>query len=165
MNDLSNDVGRLLELLEAEERLYVELRTALQDEQSCLVNLEADGLDEAVRQKETLVTEARVLEEGRRALVARLGSAAGAPEARTLTALCDALGPQSAPLREAQLRLRGLVAAVRELLDVNASFAGEAMGQVQATLTLLGRLAPLDATYRRDGAGASSSGRILRQSA
>ena len=74
MNDHSPDVERLLELLQAEEALYTELRTALQDEQVCLVNLEAEGLDDAVRQKETLVTEARVLEEGRRTLVGRLHS-------------------------------------------------------------------------------------------
>ena len=60
MIDTAPDVERLLELLEAEEALYGELRTALQNEQACLVNLEAEGLDEAVRQKETLVTEARV---------------------------------------------------------------------------------------------------------
>lgn len=167
MIETSADIERLLDLLRAEETLYEELRSALQTEQVCLVNLEADGLDEAVRQKETLVTEARVLEEGRRAVVQRLGGELGTrTEAPTLTELEDALGPESAALRDAHSRLSSLVAAVRELLEVNAAFAGEAMGQVRATLTLLGRLAPLEATYRPDGSGEGTHpGRLVRQSA
>jgi flagellar biosynthesis/type III secretory pathway chaperone len=166
MIETSQDVARLLELLEAEETLYGELRAALQSEQVCLVNLEAEGLDEAVRQKETLVTEARVLEEGRRALVRRLGGGLGTRSATpTLTELCNALGSDAAALRDAHSRLSSRVAAVRELLEVNTAFSGEAMGQVRATLQLLGRLAPLEATYRADGAEATSSGRLVRQSA
>ena len=166
MSDIARDIERLLELLDAEERLYGELRSALQREQTCLVNLEAEGLDEAVRQKETLVTEARVLETGRRTLVERMADATGIPQRpATLTDLCAALGPIADPLRDAQSRLRGLVGAVRELLEINAGLAGEAMGQVEATLTLLGRLAPAGATYRPDGAESRSSGRLVQQSA
>ena len=70
-------VARLVELLKAEEKLYVELRDALQHEQACLVDLDTEGLDEAVRQKETLVSEARMLEGSRVALVETLTAELG----------------------------------------------------------------------------------------
>jgi hypothetical protein len=84
----------------------------------------------------------------------------------TLPALCDALGGEGLGLRSAHGRLSALVAAVRELLDVNANFAGEAMAQVRATLQLLGRLAPGQGTYGPAGTGSPGvPGRLVRQSA
>lgn len=169
MSNLAESVEQLIGLLQNEEDLYEELRSTLRTEQTCLVNLEADGLDEAVQKKETLVSQARVLEVGRRAAVHALANAVGQPAASTsLSTLRDALAgtPGVDRLHETQLRLRGIVAAVRELLEMNASFAGEAMGRVQATLQLLGRLAPAEATYRADGSSeASDPGRLVRQSA
>lgn len=166
MTQRAQHVARLVDLLKAEEGLYVELRDSLQREQACLVELDAEGLDEAVRQKQTLVAEARMLEGGRVALVetlaAGLGFAEGTPK---LSTLCDALGGDALALREAHARLAALVAAVRELLDVNAAFAGEATGQVRATLQLLGRLAPDHGTYGPGGAGDGGvPGRLVRQS-
>lgn len=160
-------VGRLVDLLRAEEELYLELRTALQHEQRCLAEMDAEGLDEAVRQKETLVAEARMLAESRSAVVETLATTLGiAEEPVTLSRIGAALGPEASALRQAHARLTALVAAVRELLEVNAGFAGEAMAQVRGTLQLLGRLAPASGTYGPDGtAEPGSPGRLVRQSA
>ncbi len=160
-------VDRLVDLLRAEEELYLELRAALQQEQRCLVELDAETLDEAVHQKETLVAEARVLAESRSEVVEQLAHAVGiAEEPPTLSRIAAALGAEASALRQAHGRLSALVAAVRELLDVNAGFAGEAMTQVRGTLRLLGRLAPTSGTYGRHGsAEPGSPGRLVRRSA
>lgn len=166
MTVVTDSVERLVDLLTAEEELFVELRDALQQEQACLVSVDARGLDEAVRQKETLVAEARMLAESRVALVESLSAELDLPaEGTTLSEICDALGSGSPALRQAHARLAALVAAVRELLDLNAAFAGEAMAQVRATLQLLGRLAPGPGTYGPGGVEMGAPGRLVRRSA
>lgn len=165
---MSSDlVNRLVDLLRAEEDLYLELRSALQSEQRCLVEIDAEGLDEAVRQKETLVAEARMLGESRGSVVETLATELGiCEEPVTLSRIGAALGPEASALRQAHARLTALVAAVRELLEVNAGFAGDAMTQVRGTLQLLGRLAPGSGTYGPEGtAPAGTPGRLVRQSA
>ena len=61
-------------------------------------------------------------------------------------------------------RLRSLIAAVRELLDLNATLSGESLGQVQLTLELLGRIGGGPLLYDERGA-TRSHGRssLLRQ--
>jgi hypothetical protein len=142
------EADELLAVLESEERLYLELRELLQRERKLIVDLDAGGLEEVVRRKEALASEGRLLEEGRVEAARRLAERVGADAERpTLGALCDALGEDAAPLRRAHSRLVALVGATRELLDANAGFAGDALGQVRATLQLLGRLVPGDGTY------------------
>jgi len=148
MSAVETCAAELLAVLESEERLYLELRQLLQRERELIVNLDAAGLEEAVRRKEALAAEGRLLEEGRLEVAVRLARALGLPEERpTLGVLCDALGDRATPLRAAHSRLVALVGASRELLDANAGFAGESLGQVRATLRLLGRLLPGEGTY------------------
>ncbi len=159
--------AHLMRVLQAEEKLYLELRALLQREQACITELDAAGLEEAVRAKETLAGEARLLEESRLEVVSALAASFGWRDARpTLSQLCDRLGEAGAGLREAHSRLVALVGAVRELLDVNAAFAGRSLDQVHATLELLGRLVPAQATYGPGGPReASGPGRLVRRSA
>ncbi|NNL66224.1 MAG: flagellar protein FlgN [Myxococcales bacterium] len=160
----------LLEVLESEERLYRELREVLQEERVMIVKLDAAGLEDAVMRKEALSAEGRLLEEGRIAVAQRLADALGLEGDRpTLGRLCDALGDEAGDLREAHGRLLALIGAVRELLDANAGFAGDSLGQVRATLQLLGRVLPGDATYGPAATApalpSAGSGAFVRRSA
>ena len=142
-------VHRLSLVLEAEENLYVELRDLLQRERACMVALDAEGLEQAVDAKETLAEEARLLEESRIDVACELASELGIADPRpSLSQLLEALGDTDGRLREQHLRLVALLAAVRELVDANASFAREGLEQVQGTLRTLGRLLPQEPVYR-----------------
>ncbi len=163
---MSDGVTRLLTVLEAEERLYVEMRDLLQGERELIASLDAAGLEQTVRRKETLAEEGRFLEASRVEVVAELARELGHEGARlTLSQVCDALGEEEGGLREAHSRLAALVGAVQELLQANAAFAGEAQIQVQATLQLLGRLLPESAGYQPSGASepTPAGGRLVRQ--
>lgn len=160
----------LLEVLESEERLYRELREVLQEERVMIVKLDAAGLEDAVMRKEALSAEGRLLEEGRVAVALRLAAELGVEAERpTLTLLCDALGDDASELREAHGRLLALIGAVRELLDANAGFAGDSLGQVRATLQLLGRVLPGDSTYGPSATApappSAGAGSLVRRSA
>ena len=151
-------------VLDAEEALYVEMCRTLQREQACLAELDAVGVEQAVRAKESLADEAAFLEERRlesaRALAAHLGVAA---EPVTLARLCEALGERGEGLRESHSRLLALIGAVQELLHINAAFAGECMGQVSTSLQLLGRLLPDETLYAPTGAPSPQrGGRLVR---
>jgi len=159
MSNVAEASRELLTVLESEERLYRELCEVLQQERELIINLDAAGLEDAVLRKEALSAEGRLLEEGRIEVATRLAAALGLPSERpTLSGLCDALGEGGDELRRAHSRMVALVGAVRELLDANAGFAGESLGQVRATLQLLGRLLPGDVTY---GPGAAVPGPIV----
>jgi flagellar biosynthesis/type III secretory pathway chaperone len=142
-------VHRLARVLDAEERLYVELRDLLQHERECMLNLDAEGLERAVESKEGLVEEARLLEESRIEVARELARSADLDDERpTLSQLCEALGSRGDPLRERHSRLAALLGAVGELVDANASFAREGLAQVQETIQMLGRMLPQEPVYR-----------------
>jgi len=157
-------VARLAVVLDAEERLYVELRDLLQRERECMVQLDAEGLEAVVEAKETLLEEAALLEESRlevvRALVHALG---GAIEAPSLSRLCQALGDDAAPLRERHARLVALVAAVGELVELNADVARQGLARVRETLGSLGHLLPPEPVYAPAGVrpGRRAAGRLV----
>ena len=152
MTSASDLAGRLGRILEAEEQIYLEMRSVLQREQSCIVRLDAVDLEDAVRSKEALAEEARLLEESRLEVTETLAAALGLGLARpSLSQLCDRLGEEATELRAAHTRLVALVGAVRELLHVNVTFAGDSLDRVRATLKLLGRLLPERPVYVAGG--------------
>lgn len=153
-------------VLEAEEGFYRELRALLQREQTCLVELDARSLEEIVRSKEALAEEGRLLEESRVQVALALATALGLPARATLSEICDRLGEDGSGLRAAHGRMVALVGAVRELVALNATFAGSALERVDATLELLGRLHPDHPVYAAHRAPAPARvGRLVRSSA
>jgi hypothetical protein len=157
-----------LAILEAEERLYLEMRDLLQRERELIAALDAVGVEEVVREKENLAEEGSLLEESRLEVSARLANELGIQnESPTLSEICDALGEAGSELAEAHSRLAALAGAVQELLAANAVFAGDALDRVQGTLHLLGRLLPEAPTYRPSGVvnSPNRAGRLVRQSA
>jgi len=160
---------RLLSVLNEEESLYVELKELLQEERSLMVARDADSLERIVAQKDALASEGRLLEECRRQVMIEIGAAYGLPEGEiTLARLSSLLETEGSELRAIRSRLVALIAAVRELLEANANFAGESLIRVQSTLRLLGRLLPEQPTYERNAAPTAMQvtarpGRLVQQ--
>ncbi|HEY8493203.1 MAG TPA: flagellar protein FlgN [Myxococcota bacterium] len=144
---LAERVQALAVVLAAEERLYVELRDLLQHERECMIRLDADALEAAVRRKEALVDEAALLEESRLEVTRAIAAALGLEPRPTLSRLCEALGADAGPLVALHGRLVALLAAVGELVELNASFASEGLEQVRETLASFGRLLPPAPVY------------------
>jgi hypothetical protein len=148
---------RLLAILEAEERVHLEMRDLLQRERELMARLDAAGLGEVSREKEALADEGRLVEESRIAVAAGLARRFGLDDERpTLSRLCEALGDAAGPLRQAHTRLVVLVSVVRELLDANVALAGDNLGRIRGTLQLLGRMLPVEPP---------DTGRLVRRSA
>ncbi len=167
MTRAPEEVDRLLAVLEAEEKLYLELRDLLQQERSLVLDLDGAGLEDLVRKKEALADEGRFLEESREAIAQELARQLGVDsEPLTLRRLSETLKAEKADgLRRAQARLAALVGSVRELLDANSAVAGEALAEVQATLKVLGRLKPSEPTYgpQFESGEVPNAGRLLRR--
>ncbi len=156
-------VDALLPVLEAEEKLYLELRDVLQEERVAILELDAARLELAVGHKTALVDEAQLLEESRREVTARLAAQLGLERPR-LAALAEQVPQRGAELRDLHSRLGSLVAAVRELLDLNATLSGESLGQVRLTLELLGRIGNGPGLYDQSGTPhPAARGTLLRQ--
>jgi hypothetical protein len=160
---VSSLIARLLGVLEAEHSLHDRLCAALREERAALGALDGPRIEQLVREKEALVDEGRLLEESRLGVSEELARALGIGAARVrLSELCDALGDEAAPLREAHLRLAARLALARELLEANTAATASELATVQATLRALG------VTPAGDGYGhrtAPEAGRLLRQSA
>lgn len=156
-------VDSLIPVLEAEERVYLELRDVLQDERIAILELDAARLERAVDAKAALVDEAQLLEESRREVTAGLAAELEL-EHPQLSLLAERVPARGAELLELCSRLRSLIAAVRELLDLNATLSGESLGQVQLTLELLGRMGGGAPLYDERGATRNHGrGALLRQ--
>ena len=170
--DLEAGIAGLTTVLDAEEKLYVELRDLLQREHGLMVTLDAAGLEEVARRKEELADEGRLVEETRMSLCADITDELGFDETRPrLSAICERIGPEGRALRDAHTRLVVLVSVVRELMDANNALAGDALSQVRGTLRLLGGLVPFEVTYAPDSIGDGSQatrfgvGQLIRRMA
>lgn len=147
-------IEQLLAVLDAEERVHRELRQVLASERERMLELDAAGLYELARSKEALAEEGRLIAEARVEAANRLASSLQiGVRPVTLSRICQALGEESAALRDAHSRLLSLVAATQEIAEANRMLGGERLIHVQTTLQLLGRLLPEAANAPARGGG------------
>jgi len=152
MSDIARTSEKLREVLGAEEELYLSMQKLLCRERESLLELEVEAIEDCVSEKEVLAEEGRLLEQTRVAICAELGEALDLGcESPTLAALTRALGSAAGELADQHSRLLALVAAVRELTEVNDRFAGGSLERVQRTLRLLGGLLPEGPIYGPGG--------------
>jgi hypothetical protein len=157
---------RLLRILGAEESFYCKMRELLQHEHVCLVEMDVEQLEDIVRSKAALAEEGALLEESRVQVASALASELGLEGRPTLSRICDRLGDIASGLRAAHSCLVAVVGAVRELVELNAAFAGDSLLRVDATLDLLGRLRSDQPIYTQDrSTEPTRTGRLLRSSA
>ena len=165
MTTLAERVGRLQVVLQAEEDLYVRMRSLLRREEEELIRLDPSDLDRTVAEKHALAEEGRLLEESRIVLTRELCEAMGlSSEPIKLSALIETLGPDAMDLPEIHGRLTALVASSHSLLEANELFASRSFDRVRETLKMLGRSGP-EVTSYGPGSGRGSSatrGRLVR---
>ncbi len=160
MTTLSERVMRLQVVLQAEEDLYVRMRSLLRREEEELIRLDPAELDRTLAEKHALAEEGRLLEESRIVLTRELCVALGlGAEPIKLSALIDALGPDAKDLPEIHGRLTALVASSRSLLEANDLFATRSFERVRETLKMLGRSGPEATSYGPGSNRGSSAGR------
>lgn len=156
---IDRQISRLAEILAVEARVYRDLRRLLSEERERMLDLDAESLYGLATRKEVLAEEGRIALEARTQAVSDLADSVEVPRpGLTLSTLCDALGERAIPLREAQSRLLAIIGAVRELSEANQRLGGERLTEVQTTLQLLGRLAPI-ASGMADTGNAGGLGR------
>ena len=170
MTQTAEIARRLYAVLAEEEQLYLDMKALLQEERQQMSLRNAEQIELIVQRKEGLAGEGQLLEECRHNVMRELVEKLGLPESEgTLSRVCAALADEGTELRMIHGRLVALIAAVRELLEANSTFAGEALIRVQSTLRLLGRLLPDEPTYGRSQSSQTprpqmmKPGRIVRQ--
>lgn len=155
---------RLQTVIDAEAGFYARMRDLLEEEREVLFSLDAVRLEDVTRRKAELIDEGRVLESGRKAVIAQLATELSLPsEGLRLAVLCERMGPGNAELRRAHNQLVVVVSVVRELMKANRSVAGQSLSEVKSTLEVLGGVVPEGAGYGPDGSRVSPKGRLLRQ--
>ncbi len=166
MTSIQKHVAGLQVVLQAEEDLYLRLRSLLRREESELIGLDPRVLEDTIEEKRAFAEEARLLEESRVVLTAELGAALGlAEDDRKLGHMMMQLGEDAAQLPMLHGRLKALIASTQALLESNESFANRSLSRVQETLRMLGQAVPEEVGY---GPGANRSksmgrGRLVRQ--
>lgn len=160
MTTLAEQVMRLQVVLQAEEDLYVRMRSVLRREEEELIALDPAELDRTAAEKLALAEEGRLLEDSRLALTRELCLAQGfGREPMKLSALIDALGEDAMDLPGIHGRLTALVASNRSLLEANDLFAHRTCERVRETLKMLGQSGPEVVGYGPGSGRGRSTGR------
>ena len=167
MTTVQKNVAGLQAVLQAEEDLYLRLRSLLRREESELIGLDPSVLEETVEEKRAFAEEAKLLAESRVVLTSDLAGALGLErQGQRLGDMLAPLGDEAAQLPAIYSRLKALVGSTQALLDSNESFSNRSLSRVQETLRMLGRAVPEEVGYGPSAHRASSAGRgrLVRQS-
>jgi flagellar biosynthesis/type III secretory pathway chaperone len=146
-------VNKLLGLLEEETELYRSLLSILQKEKKAVVASQLDELNEAGKEKESLILKIRILEEQRLRVQRRLAdSFRYDPQELTLTKLSQLVGePYSIRLKICYSNLLTLIPSIREINHSNKSLLTHSLELVRGSLTLLNNFVAPNAVYHRSG--------------
>ncbi len=144
---------KLLGLLEEETDLYRSLLSILQKEKKAVVASQLEELNEAGKEKESLILKIRILEEQRLRVQGRLAdSLRYDPQDLTLTKLSQLVGePYSIRLKICYSNLLTLIPSIREINHSNKSLLTHSLELVRGSLTLLNNFAASNAVYHRTG--------------
>ena len=144
---------KLLGLLEEETCLYRTLLSILQKEKTAVVASQLEELNEAGKEKESLILKIRILEEQRLRVQGRLADSLGyEPQDLTLTKLSLLVGePNSTRLKICYSNLLTLIPSIREVNQSNKSLLTHSLELVRGSLTLLNNFVASNAVYYRTG--------------
>lgn len=130
----------LISLLEQEEAIYKEMALLLEQERDALLAMTMDRLGEVTSRKETLALRIKALDESRKLLARRLGSAFGLdPDQVTLVTLCQKAATPDIAMRLSRvgLSLKAAVQHCKEINDYNARAASQGMSLVTGAIEYL----------------------------
>jgi flagellar biosynthesis/type III secretory pathway chaperone len=158
-------VKKLLGLLEEETDLYRSLLSILQKEKKAVVAARIEELNDAGKEKESLLLKIRILEEQRLRVQGRLADSLGyKPQDLTLTKLSQLVEePHSGRLKICYSNLMTLIPSIREINHSNKSLLTHSLELVRGSLTLLSNFVASNAVYYRTGEMqiGSKSGNVL----
>ena len=138
---MSDNMVRLLALLESKERLMEELSCSLEEEQSRIIDMNSVSMEESNRCKEEVTSRlARLTDECHR-LMESLAAERGITEEITLSLLIgsasDSEKERLVPLQRRLLLLAGSLGRQQEL---NRRLLSRSLGLIQRSLSLIGGL-------------------------
>ncbi|MDY7031205.1 MAG: flagellar protein FlgN [Thermodesulfobacteriota bacterium] len=150
MNLLLED---LLTSLDKETDLYQDLLQLLQKEKRALVDLSLDDLNECNKEKETLILQARALEESRQYGLRKLAEFLDIPSDKlTLSYLSDRIDePYSKEVKSRRSNLLSLFHSIKDINKTNESLMNHSLDCVTGSLSLLGNLVSTGSTYLHTG--------------
>lgn len=151
-------------VLAQEIAVYGELNAICLKERDVLVHFSAEDLLENNSRKETILLKARLIEESRIKLVARIAEALGIPsDSVNLTTLISYAGGQGDILRKSQVTLRRLLEDLNEMNSSNKVLLDSSLLYVQKSIDFISRLITPPSQYGTDGEMKASppSGRLV----
>lgn len=155
----------LADVLRKETVLYRELHELCERESDVLVSFSAPELLENNSRKETIILKARLLDESRTKLVARITeSLCIEAEGIDLTTLAGYAGRRhGAVLRELQSALRDILLRLDERNERNKVLVSSSIQHVQKSIEFISSLVTPPSCYGTDGAmrSADATGRIV----
>ncbi|GAB4387919.1 MAG: hypothetical protein Kow0025_04230 [Thermodesulfovibrionales bacterium] len=121
-------------ILDEQISSYRKLVELLQNERACLVDLDAEGMERLVKEKDTLTFRLRLLDEERTRLIGRFceeNPAAGPPGELNLERLAAVTGDTG--FLDMRSKLISLVQNIEELNSFNRMLIERSLGHVQST--------------------------------
>jgi flagellar biosynthesis/type III secretory pathway chaperone len=146
-------LGKFLDLLDGEARLYGSLLFNLQKEKRSVVDSNIEKLAESTKEKENLFLKMRILEEQRLVMAEKLSEMLGEPRrALTLTRLCQLVEePYATRIRDSQSSLLSLAQSIQEINLSNKALLKHSLDLVKGSLNLLNDLLSSCPVYFRTG--------------
>ena len=156
---------KLIGLLESQTGLYSSLLTVLQAEKAAALNSDLEPLNRAVKEKENVLLEIRILEEQRLNMLNQVAGFIGKPTRQlTLKRLAQQLpDPYAEQVRTCRSNLISLTQSIQELNNSNRKLFRRSLELVKGSINLLGSLRSPAPVYCQAGklGTATSSGRVL----
>ena len=131
MNTAKNIKGILTEQISG----YRELLYLLQRERECLVNLDAAGIQNISKEKDTLILRLKLLEEARMKFLKESSAEMNSDETITLQKLYDMTGDET--LKSLRLQLISMLQSIQELNEFNSILIERSLGFVKNSIEFL----------------------------
>jgi flagellar biosynthesis/type III secretory pathway chaperone len=156
---------KLIELLESQKHLYAGLLKVLQEEKAAAVNSHLEALNRAVKEKENVLLEIRILEEQRIKMLNQVAAALGLPVGGlTLKRLAQkAPHPYAGRVTACRSSLLSLTQSIQEINNSNRRIFKRSLQLVRGSINLLGNLRAPAPVYGQTGklGNAAAGGRVL----
>jgi hypothetical protein len=145
---MNGSIAELTASLGAKAALLKELQVLSQQEQSCLVALDLEALDENQQKLEEAMERMERLTERCRGLISSIASELGLPGTATLSPIVSRTGPpQQRALREAQARVIAESKALNDAVALNRGLLEDSLDVVQRSVDFFNRLFNPGDTY------------------
>jgi len=118
---------------------YRSLLDLLQKERGCLVNLDAAGVEDISKEKDTIVLKLRLIEEERCRLIEKFATEHDVRGEITLQRLADLTGDEA--LRMQRLQLISLIQSINELNAFNMVLIGRSLNFIKHSMLFLNSFA------------------------